>query len=79
MANRSAKGGTRSSPHYGGEGVFIHPPHQGVCGRHGREDQRVTPGGLVRFACGDRDKRPYKSSDEMGSDAGRGVGRSNST
>src|SRR3954454_24713854 len=33
--NRSAKGGARSSPHYGGEGVLIHPPHQGVCGRHG--------------------------------------------
>jgi hypothetical protein len=37
--NRSAKGGARSSLHYGGEGVLIHPPHQGVCGRHGREDQ----------------------------------------
>src|SRR5882757_10837088 len=44
--NRSAKGGARSSPHYGGEGVLIHPPHQGVCGRHGTEDQGVTPGEL---------------------------------
>ena len=44
MMNRSAKGGTRSSPHYGGEGVLIHPPYQGVCGRHGTEDQDVTPG-----------------------------------
>jgi hypothetical protein len=35
--NRSAKGGTRSSPHYWGEGALIHPPHQGVCGRHGTE------------------------------------------
>jgi len=52
MMNRSAKGGVRSSPHYGGEGVFIHPPHQGVCGRHGTEDQDVTPGGLVRFPGG---------------------------
>jgi hypothetical protein len=26
--NRSAKGGARSSLHYGGEGVLIHPPHQ---------------------------------------------------
>src|SRR5271157_4509637 len=41
--NRSAKGGNRSSPHYGGEGVLIHPPHQGVCGRHGTEDQYVSP------------------------------------
>jgi hypothetical protein len=24
----------RSSPHYGGEGVLIHPSHQGVCWRH---------------------------------------------
>jgi hypothetical protein len=36
--NRSAKGGARSSLHYGGEGVLIHPPHQGVCGRHGTEE-----------------------------------------
>src|SRR5450755_1346640 len=50
--NRSAKGGARSSPHYGGEGVLIHPPYQGVCGRHGTEDQDVTPGGLVRFPGG---------------------------
>src|SRR5512135_2413584 len=52
MMNRSAKGGARSSPQYGGEGVLIHPPHQGVCGRHGTEDQDVTPGGLVRFPGG---------------------------
>jgi hypothetical protein len=50
--NRSAKGGARSSRHYGGEGVSIHPPHQGVCERHGTEDQRVTPGGLIGFAGG---------------------------
>jgi hypothetical protein len=52
MMNRSAKGGARSSPHCGGEGVLIHPPYQGVCGRHGTEDQDVTPGGLVRFPGG---------------------------
>ena len=28
----------RSSLHYGGEGVLIHPPHQGVCGWHGTEE-----------------------------------------
>ena len=39
---------------------LIHPPHQGVCGRHGREDQYATPGGLARFLNGIRDKRPYK-------------------
>src|SRR5262249_60906589 len=48
VTNRSAKGGARSSPHYGGEGVLIHPPSQGVCGRHGIEDQEVTTAGLVR-------------------------------
>ena len=52
MMNRSAKGGARSSPHYGGEGVLIHSPYQGVCGRHGTEDRDVTPGGLVRFPGG---------------------------
>ena len=36
--NRSAKDGARSSLHYGGEGVLIHPSYQGVCGRHGVED-----------------------------------------
>jgi len=36
--NRSAKDGERSSLHYGGEGVLIHPSNQGVCGWHGVED-----------------------------------------
>jgi hypothetical protein len=45
--NRSAKGGERSSLHYEGEGVLIHPPHQGVCGWHGTEEQCVTSGGLA--------------------------------
>jgi len=45
--NRSAKGGARSSLHYEGEGVLIHPPYQGVCGWHGMEEQRVTSGGLA--------------------------------
>ncbi len=35
LMNRSAKDGARSSPHYGGEGVLIHPSYQGVCGWHG--------------------------------------------
>ncbi len=58
MMNRSAKGETRSSPHYGGEGVLIHSPHQGVCGRHGREDRCVTPGGLTWFSGGTEISRP---------------------
>ena len=52
MMNRSAKDGARSSRHYGGEGVLIHPSHQGVCERHGTEDLDVTPGGLVAFPAG---------------------------
>ena len=58
MMNRSAKGGTRSSQHYGGEGALIHPPYQGVCGRHGMEDQSVTPGELVVFLGGARISNP---------------------
>lgn len=74
MTNRSAKGGARSSLHYGGEGVLIHPPHQGVCGRHGTEDQYVTPGGLGGSAGGTAVRDPISES-EMGSEARRGVGR----
>lgn len=52
QTNWSAKGGARSSRQYDGEGVPVHPPHQGVCRRHGTEDQCVTPGGLIGFAGG---------------------------
>ena len=54
MMNRSAKDGARSSLNYGGEGVLLHPSHQGVCGRHGVEDPSVTPGGLLCFLGGTR-------------------------
>jgi hypothetical protein len=56
--NWSAKDGNRSSLHYGGEGVLIHPSNQGVCGRHGTEEQRVTPGELVGFLSGIRISDP---------------------
>src|SRR5579863_9694657 len=56
--NRSAKGGARSSLHYGGEGVLIHPPHQGVCGRDGTEEQCVTSGGLTWSPGGTGVSRP---------------------
>jgi hypothetical protein len=72
--NRSAKGGARSSLHYGGEGVLIHPPHQGVCGRHGTEEQRVTSGGLARSPRGSGGSEPISES-EVASDAGPVVGR----
>src|SRR5208283_1284935 len=61
--NRSAKGGARSSLHYGGEGVLIHPPHQGVCGRHGTEEQRVTSGGLAESPDGTGVSRPISGSE----------------
>src|SRR2546426_7547708 len=44
----------RSSPHHEGEGVLIHPPYQGNCGRHGTEEQRVTSGGLTESLGGTR-------------------------
>jgi len=68
MTKWSAKGGERSSLHYGGEGVLIHPPHQGVCGRHGTEEPRVTPGGLAESAGGTGVSRPISVS-EVASDA----------
>ena len=73
MTNRSAKGGARSSLHYGGEGDLIHPPHQGVCGRHGMEDQCVTLGDLGGSAGGAAATDPISES-EVGRDARRGVG-----
>jgi hypothetical protein len=78
VTNRSAKGGAWSSPHYGGEGVLILPPYQGVCGRHGTEDHDVTPGGLVRFSEGTERSDPISDS-EVGSRAGRVVGPPHST
>jgi hypothetical protein len=66
--NRSAKGEARSSLHYGDEGVLIHSPHQGVCGRHGMEDSCMTPGGLIWSSRGSEVNNPI-SNREMGSDA----------
>src|SRR6266508_1600086 len=76
--NRSAKGGARSSPHYGGEGVLIHPPHQGVCGRHGTEDQGVTPGELPGSSGGTEGSDSISAS-ETRSSALEVVGRLGST
>jgi hypothetical protein len=76
--NRSAKGGARSSPQYGDEGVLIHPPHQGVCGRHGTEEQGVTSGGLTESLSGARVSGPISES-EVANDALSVVGRLNIT
>ena len=76
--NRSAKGGNRSSPHHEGEGVLIHPPYQGDCGRHGAEEQRVTSGGLTESLGGTRVSGPISES-EGASDALPVDGRLRST
>jgi hypothetical protein len=76
--NRSAKGGNRSSPHHEGEGVLIHPPYQGDCGRHGTEEQRVTSGGLTESLGGTRVSGPISES-EGASDALPVDGRLRST
>src|SRR5262249_59750945 len=76
--NRSAKGGIRSSPHHRGEGILIHPPYQGDCGRHGAEEQRVTSGGLTESLGGTRGSRPISES-EMASDTRSVDGRLRST
>jgi len=76
--NRSAKGGARSSLNYGDEGILIHPPHQGVCGRHGTEEQRVTSGELAESSGGTGVSGPISES-EMASEARSVVGRLNST
>jgi hypothetical protein len=76
--NQSAQAGEWSSLHYGGEGVLIHPPHQGVCGRHGTEEQRVTSGELAESPGGTGVSRPISKS-EVASDALSVVGLPNST
>ena len=76
--NRSAKGGARSSLHFRDEGMLIHPPHQGVCGRHGTEEQRVTSGELTESPVGIGVSRPISAS-EVASDALSVVGLPNST
>jgi hypothetical protein len=76
--NRSAKGGARSSLQFGGEGVLIHPPHQGVCGRHGTEEQRVTSGELAGSSGGSGVSKPISESERV-SEALSVVGRLSST
>ena len=78
MTKWSAKGGARSSLHYGGEGVLIHPPHQGVCTRHGTEELCVTPGELAWSAGGTAESEPISES-EVASDAASVVGLPSST
>ena len=64
----------RSSLHYGGEGALILPLYQGVCGRHGMEEQGVTSGGLAGSPGGTGVNGPISGS-EVASDALSVVGR----
>src|SRR5262245_45197464 len=60
VTNRSAKGGARSSPHYGGEGV-THPPTVPRCLRAARYRRPGRDPRRTRTALGwHREKRPYK-------------------
>jgi len=58
----------RSSLSFDDEGVLIRPPHQGDCGRHGTEGQRVTSGELGESSGGTGVNEPISGS-EVGSDA----------
>ena len=60
------------------EGTLIHPPHQGVCGRHGTEEQHVTSGELAESPGGTGVSEPISAS-EVASDALTVVGQLNST
>src|SRR6202040_4346404 len=60
------------------EGVLIHPPHQGDCGRHGTEEQCVTSGELTESPGGTGVSGPISES-EVASYALSVVGRLNST
>ncbi len=75
--NRSATGGTRSSLRFTDEGVLIHPPYQGDCGRHGTEEQYVTSGELAESPGGTGVSEPISAS-EVASNALSVVGRLNS-
>jgi hypothetical protein len=57
---------------------LIHPPHQGDCGRHGTEEQRVTSGELAESP-GDTGVSEPISKSEVGSDALSVVGLPNTT
>jgi hypothetical protein len=76
--NRSAKGGARSSLRFEDEGVLIHPPQQGDCGRHGTAGQRATSGELAESPVGTGVSGPISES-EVASEALSVVGRLHST
>jgi hypothetical protein len=68
------------SLHYGGEGsTWDAWTQQGVCGRHGGEGVRVTPGGLARSRPTGPGTWAYKPRGEVAGDAVREVGVTHGT
>jgi len=78
MMNRSAKGGIGRACTMEAKAFSFTHPHQGVCGRHGTEEQRATSGGLAKSPGGTGVSRPISES-EVASEARSVVGRLNST
>src|SRR6266853_1709895 len=76
--NRSAKGGIGRACTIVAQAFSFAHLHQGVCGRHGTEVQRVTSGGLAKSPGGTGVSRPISES-EVASEAWSVVGRLNST
>ena len=76
--NRSAKGGIGRACTIEAKALSFTHLHQGVCGRHGTEVQRVTSGGLAKSPVGTGVSRPISES-EVASEAWSVVGRLNIT
>jgi hypothetical protein len=74
MMNRSANGGQGRACLTGAKAFSFTHLHQGVCGRHGMEEQRATSGDLAEFPGGTGISEPI-SENEVASDALSGVGR----
>ena len=60
MTNRSANGGSGRACLIEAKALSFTHFYQGVCGRHGTEEQRVTSGGLAGFFGWHRNKQTYK-------------------
>jgi len=76
--NRSARSGRGRACVYEAKASLIRPRQQGVCGRHGTEEQCVTSGGLAGSPGGTGVSRPISES-EVASDALSVDGRLGST
>ena len=59
--------------------IGSNPSYQGVCERHGKEDQCVTSGGLIESPLKQGVSKPISPQSERASEALRVVGERNST